>query len=65
MSTKKVLMLVTTSAIAAGIVCCISSCKDSRGDILRIVEGNEPARRAGIGLVAVTHGWIEKGRGEV
>ncbi len=65
MSVKKVLMLVVVSAIFAGVVCCISSCEKQGDDGLRFVGGDKSKQKptAVKGLVIVTHGWIEEGKG--
>lgn len=64
MLAKKILMLIKTSAVVVVIVCCISSC-EKQGDkgLLFVGKSIQRLRLATKGLVVVTHGWIEKGRG--
>ena len=45
---------------------CVTSCKDSRPAGLRFVgnRGSKPSQVTYTGIVIVTHGWIEKSRGD-
>jgi len=65
MSAKRILTLITLILFVVTAVSCVSSCKHSRPDGLRFVGRGklEPAQSTESGLVVVTHGWIEKGRG--
>ena len=65
MSTRKILILITAISIAVGIVCCVSSCEKQVDKGLQFVGGDKSRQNSTAvkGLVIVTHGWIEKGRG--
>ena len=66
MSGKGILKLVGFILFVATAVLCLTFCKDSQPDSLRLVgidQGQSPVSK-GMSLVVVTHGWIEKGRGD-
>jgi hypothetical protein len=60
---KKILVLIRTSAIAMVIACCVSSCEEQDSEGLRFVNKSNQKSMVAKGLVIVTHGWIEKGKG--
>ena len=61
MSAQRILTLITFILLVAAVMLCVASCEDSQRDGLHFVSSGKPAVK---GLVIVTHGWIEKGRGD-
>lgn len=66
MAVKRILTLIVLTMVVVGGCCCINSCKSTKAGGLAIVKGTiKPERQSKqTGLVVVTHGWIEKGRGD-
>ncbi len=68
MSAKRISTLITFILLVAAVMLCVASCEDSQRSGLRFVSAlrdkSKPAQSTVKGLVIVTHGWIEKGRGD-
>jgi len=66
MFVKKMLMSVVLVVIVSAGLCCVSSCKERKAGGLAIVDSSDrPATQLKqTGLVIVTHGWIERARGD-
>ena len=63
MSVRKKVVVIGVVLIAAGAFSCATICRRAGQEGLRFVRGPGPQPSTVRGMVVVTHGWIEKGRG--